>query len=642
MNIFKRSAVFILVSVLLFALIGCSTKVYNGSSESDENISDPYNGNINYETDYQEKSGSDSDADFAALYEQSVQSVVTVKVVYEFRLSMWSDTTETASNTGTGLILTENGDILTTTSLFEAELPRNNVYLFETGASSLIVDYSCQVILNSGDSYSAEWVSCDMAAHQIFPGGNSTPSNSDLSLIRISDAVSGLTPVTFADSESLHYGEDCYTIGTFSDEEDDLTGLMTEGIISQPVSDREYCFGESFFNRSMDYLIQTSITTNSGNAGAPLFDSEGKVIGVLNIPAEKTGMMAANESFGISFAVPSSAISEFLSTTNLKIDIPISDRANSNIILNHSELDTLKTSSEGVTDEISSMFDEFSVIDPSSEIILDTSAQNLNNQATISERIAAENLYKTVKIVVKYTREFMGTSVVTGAEGSGFIISQDGYVMTNLHVINKNTEENENNNLSANATVDVDVTVFCIFENGFCENKLAAFEMDIIAYDQQEDMAILKFKNPFRYYDDNDLLSDGFESICTLNTQTVTAGDPVVAIGNALAYDLSVSKGIVSVAGSEIYLSEYGHVFIQTDCPINSGNSGGPLFDADGYVVGINSMGLDRESLPEYENVSWAIPAASAKIFIDEVNNGSVNRGRIVKAPDEPIVYRIA
>lgn len=96
MNIFKRSAVFILVSVLLLALIGCSTKVYNGSSESDENISDPYNGNINYETDYQEKSGSDSDADFAALYEQSVQSVVTVKVVYEFRLSMWSDTTETA------------------------------------------------------------------------------------------------------------------------------------------------------------------------------------------------------------------------------------------------------------------------------------------------------------------------------------------------------------------------------------------------------------------------------------------------------------------------------------------------------------------------------------------------------------------
>ena len=131
MNIFKRSAVFILVSVLLFALIGCSTKVYNGSSESDENISDPYNGNINYETDYQEKSGSDSDADFAALYEQSVQSVVTIKVVYEFRLSMWSDTTETASNTGTGLILTENGNILTATSLFEAELPRNNVYLFD-------------------------------------------------------------------------------------------------------------------------------------------------------------------------------------------------------------------------------------------------------------------------------------------------------------------------------------------------------------------------------------------------------------------------------------------------------------------------------------------------------------------------------
>ena len=78
-----------------------------------------------------------------------------------------------------------------------------------------------------------------------------------------------------------------------------------------------------------------------------------------------------------------------------------------------------------------------------------------------------------------------------------------------------------------------------------------------------------------------------------------------------------MTAGIVSQPSMRYYNSVYGYDLIQTDCPINSGNSGGPLFDAAGRVVGINTLGIDNEG---YDNYSWAIPAGFAAEFLRAVN----------------------
>lgn len=104
------------------------------------------------------------------------------------------------------------------------------------------------------------------------------------------------------------------------------------------------------------------------------------------------------------------------------------------------------------------------------------------------------------------------------------------------------------------------------------DGQYILFPVEIVAYDQLEDMAILKLSNDFYYETAQDELVSGIENICDLDTQ-ITKGENVVAIGNALGYGLSVTDGVVSVAEMSGYYAEYGHDFIQTDCPINSGNS---------------------------------------------------------------------
>ena len=124
----------------------------------------------------------------------------------------------------------------------------------------------------------------------------------------------------------------------------------------------------------------------------------------------------------------------------------------------------------------------------------------------------------------------------------------------------------------------------------------------------------MKFKNEFKHYDQSGNLVDGFEKICKLaDYSDLRAGEPVVALGNALGYGSSVTNGVVTLIESEVDYQFYAHMFIETDTPINSGNSGGALFNAQGYVVGINSMGA-----PSYENVSWAIPTDCITSFLDQ------------------------
>ncbi|WP_028221125.1 Do family serine endopeptidase [Paraburkholderia oxyphila] len=177
------------------------------------------------------------------------------------------------------------------------------------------------------------------------------------------------------------------------------------------------------------------------------------------------------------------------------------------------------------------------------------------------------------------------------ALGSGFIISQDGYILTNDHVVD-----------------GADVVTVKLKDK-------REFRARVIGADKQSDVAVLK--------------------IDATNLPTVKIGDPsrsrvgewVVAIGSPYGFNNTVTSGIISAKARAMPGSAYTP-FIQTDVPVNPGNSGGPLFNMKGEVIGINSMIYSRTG--GFQGLSFAIPINEAmQVKDDLVNTGHVSRGRL-------------
>ena len=172
--------------------------------------------------------------------------------------------------------------------------------------------------------------------------------------------------------------------------------------------------------------------------------------------------------------------------------------------------------------------------------------------------------------------------------GSGFIISEDGYVVTNHHVIRDADE------------ITVKLT------------DRREFKAKLIGSDERSDVALLKIEAkalPFLHLG---------------NSKDLKVGEWVLAIGSPFGFDNSVTAGIVSAKGRNLPTDNYVP-FIQTDVAINPGNSGGPLFDMKGDVVGINSQIYSRSG--GSMGVSFAIPASVALTVIDQLKTkGSVSR----------------
>ena len=513
--------------------------------------------------------------------------------------------------------------------------------LFQDSNSNALTADECEVVLWDSTSISANLISYDQISGGLFQ--NSSFANSDLALIQLDNVEDGVCTlqngtsitlpqaVSFEDSDALAFGEECFTIATLSDGDDDLTGILDTNIVSNPHNTHESNFytttlrgSTNFFDGSFDYLIQTGITTHSGYQGAPLFNAQGKVIGVINLRAEKTTRYDSNDPYGISFATPSDAILSYLNE-KLGLKIPFDDVSyfNPSIIKNTDDINKANDSvSNYLMNDRDYGSDDYYVASSEADIIIDNAGTAADDSDPISQKIADRNLNKTVKLIV-YSEEGI-------SEGSGCIIDKNGYVLTNLHVVNKLSGKNESAGKEANSTVDVEnISVYGIFENGTIvdgfKTKFVLFKMNLIAYNQQEDLAIVQFVNTFYHEDEfgTEVVSgktvlQGFNSVVELKSSLPKTGEPVVAIGNALAYGISISTGIVSIPDMPSYKDIYGYNMIQTDCPINGGNSGGPLFDANGYVVGINTLGL---SVSGYDNVSWAIPAQNAISFVEFVNN---------------------
>jgi serine protease Do len=179
-------------------------------------------------------------------------------------------------------------------------------------------------------------------------------------------------------------------------------------------------------------------------------------------------------------------------------------------------------------------------------------------------------------------REFKKKSL-----GSGFIISKDGYIFTNYHVIDKADE----------------ILVRLSDEK--------EYEAEVIGKDKNTDIALLKIEP------ENSL------PVATLGvSEGLRVGDWVVAIGNPFGLSQTVTAGIVSAKGRVIGAGPYDN-FIQTDASINPGNSGGPLFNLDGEVVGINTA-----IIAQGQGIGFAIPIDMAKQILEQLKTeGKVVRG---------------
>ena len=177
----------------------------------------------------------------------------------------------------------------------------------------------------------------------------------------------------------------------------------------------------------------------------------------------------------------------------------------------------------------------------------------------------------------------------SSALGSGFIIDEKGIVVTNNHVIE--------------GAEDIVVQV-----NGDKE-----FKAKVIGADPLSDIAVLQIET-----------KEKFIPVKFGNSDKARIGDWVIAIGNPFGFGGTVTSGIISARNRSIGLSRYED-YIQTDASINSGNSGGPLFDMDGNVIGINTAILGRSG---NVGIGFAIPSNSAKLVIDQlIKFGETKRG---------------
>ena len=174
--------------------------------------------------------------------------------------------------------------------------------------------------------------------------------------------------------------------------------------------------------------------------------------------------------------------------------------------------------------------------------------------------------------------------------GSGVIVSREGYILTNEHVVE--------------GVTDIQVTL--------ADGRLTTGK--IVGSDSETDLAVVRVQTP------------GLTPITFGSSDQAKVGDVVLAIGDPFSVGQTVTMGIVSATGREIGTSSQFSSFIQTDAAINPGNSGGALVDANGNLIGINTLIFSRSG--GYQGIGFAIPVSLAKRVMEQIiETGSVTRG---------------
>ena len=184
------------------------------------------------------------------------------------------------------------------------------------------------------------------------------------------------------------------------------------------------------------------------------------------------------------------------------------------------------------------------------------------------------------------------TSTAIGT-GTGVVITEDGYIVTNAHVI---YDSEYGAGLSEKITVHM--------------NDDNSYEAEVVGYDTDCDLAVLKID------------ATGLTSAEFGDSDSLMLGESVIAIGNPLGFDLknTVTSGIVSGLNRNITINDKAMNLIQTDTAINSGNSGGPLINKYGQVIGINSSKMSASyGEASIEGIGFAIPSNETSKIIDDL-----------------------
>ena len=206
-----------------------------------------------------------------------------------------------------------------------------------------------------------------------------------------------------------------------------------------------------------------------------------------------------------------------------------------------------------------------------------------------------------VSIVVEYDVSYYGQTQTASAEGSGVIVTTDGYILTNSHVV---SSASSSTFFEVSDAKKVTVNLY---------NDTQEYEAQIIGSDDQTDLAVLKIEA-------NNLIAAELG-----NSDNINVGEFVLSLGNPLGLEHSVTSGIISATNRTIP-GDTGVFYsvIQTDCAINSGNSGGALVNSKGQVIGINTLKMSGTGI---EGMGFAIPINDTiKIFNDLVEFGKVLR----------------
>ena len=215
-------------------------------------------------------------------------------------------------------------------------------------------------------------------------------------------------------------------------------------------------------------------------------------------------------------------------------------------------------------------------------------------QMTPAEVYAA-NVNSTVGITTSVTTNYWGFQSTSAASGSGFIISDDGYILTNYHVIESSDS--------------ISVSTY--------DGK--SYDAALIGYDSSNDIAVLKIEG------------ENLVPVVLGDSDNLNVGDNVVAIGNPLGeLTFSLTYGTISAKDREVTLSSSVTMdLLQTDCAINSGNSGGALFTLYGEVIGVTNAKYSSSSSSEasIDNIGFAIPINSIMSIVESI----IEKGYISK-----------
>lgn len=239
-------------------------------------------------------------------------------------------------------------------------------------------------------------------------------------------------------------------------------------------------------------------------------------------------------------------------------------------------------------DSASSMVDIFRKKETTIPRISGKEGVKLSCQDPSGQELTIQQVYAKVNpsVVAVVAEQSDGSAAV----GTGVIMTESGYIITNAHVISGGK--------SCWVALDTGVT----------------YDARLVGYDEDEDLAVL------RAIADNPLPAAEFG-----NSDLLTVGDPVYAIGNPLGVELrgTLTNGIVSAINREVEMQGRTMTMIQTNAALNNGNSGGPLINSYGQVIGINTMKMSNSSLSEeeatVEGLGFALPISSVSFVVNDL-----------------------